>query len=142
MRFHGKLFFGSVLLILSLFLPLSWHFIPEDLTWFFPFYDKTCKCFSFVPIEYAHYKLYDVIPLYCPFVMLPMCLLAKDLIPEMAVKVSSVKINIYYFHVAYYALCAIDLFMSFSQAHYFRTSFILVGCYLQVKHYTDNQPYF
>ena len=138
MRFHLDSVLGSILLMLSLFLPLTWNFFPSDWMWSFPFLDNTTYSFSLSPIEYRTYQLRDILPLYFPFFLVPVYIASKSLIPEMVVSIGKIKIDLWMLHIAYVSLQAIDLFLSFSQSPYFRTVFIVVGVVLHLKWLLDN----
>ena len=137
MKFHSLSFvLGSMLLMLSLFCPLLWNFIP-DIDWTFIFYDVSCKCFSWNPIKYTHRTIQDLAPFYFNFILMPVYILSKGLIPEMVVSIGKIKINLWNYHIMYVSLQAIDLFLSYLQFPYYRTAFIVVGLILQVKWLMD-----
>lgn len=140
MKFHSlDVYIGSALLMLSLFLPLTWNFISETAIWCFPLFDAVLKEFSFSPSEYRCYPVRDVMPYYFSYIQVPIYLLSKSLIPEMNVRLGNVNINVWSVHITYVSLQSIDLFLSFSQFPYFRTFFIVVGIVLQVKWLVDSR---
>jgi hypothetical protein len=129
---------GSALMMLSLFLPLCFNFIPYDIVWTFPFFDGSTQEFSFNPVEYRTYPIQTIAPFYFPYLLIPIYLLSKSLIPDMVVSIGKLKINLWSYHLTYVSLQAIDLFLSFSQTPYFRTGFIVVGVVLHVRWLLDN----
>lgn len=139
-RFHSLGFvLGSSLLMLSLFLPLSFNFIPYEAVWAFPFFDASTQEFSLSPSEYRSYPIQTIAPFYFQYLLAPIYLTSKALVPYMVVTFKKgVKVNLWTFHIAYLSLQAVDLFMSFSQTPYFRTFFILTGVALHVKWLFDD----
>ncbi len=133
MRFHSLGFvLSSALLTLSLFLPLTWNFIPYEVTWSFPFYDASCKCFSLNPGTYKTYPIQTIAPYYYAFRLCPLYIYVRGLIPVMKVNIGF-NVNIWAVHFIYVSFGALDLFISMLRTPYFRTFFIIVGCALQVK---------
>lgn len=133
MRFHSLGFvLGSALLMLSLFLPLCWNFIP-DIDWTFFFYDASCKCFSLSPTKTASRSIQALAPFYFNFLLVPIYIYCRGLIPIMDVRIRRFRINLWHLHIFYLTIQAVDLFISYLQIPYYRTFFIMVGCALQIK---------
>lgn len=119
---------GSILLMLSLFLPLCWNFIPADVIWSFPFFDASTKEFSLDPAEYRSYPLRDILPFYFMSFQIPIYIYCNRILPS---KMELYGFNIWNLYFLYFSIQAIDLMMCFSQLPYYRTAFIIAGCFLQ-----------
>ena len=125
MKIHSLGFvLGSMLLMLSLFLPLMWNFIDKDVIWCFPYFDAVLKDFSLNPTEYRCYPLRDVLPFYFYPFQVCIYLVCFRLLKNF---------NLWGFHLVYFAIQSVDLMLCFSQLPYYRTFFIVVGCALQLN---------
>lgn len=114
---------GTALLMLCLFFPYAWYFIPYDLVWTFLFFDASTQEFSLNPVETRSYPIQTIAPFYFSFVAIPIYIYARGLIPVMTVW----GINVWAFHFGYTSILAADLFLSFSHTPYIRTVAIVLG---------------
>jgi len=123
---------ASSLLILSLFIPLTWHFIPADIELPYLFFNETCNCFSLFPEEYKTFNLRDSAPFYCPFIIMSIFAYCSKHIGNMYAVICGIRISILKIHVLFLALQGLDLMLSFLQAKYYRTFFIVIGISCQL----------
>jgi hypothetical protein len=120
---------ASILMMVSLFLPLAHNFISSDLMWSFPYFDANCECFSFNPKGYRSYPIKAIVPFYFAFGVVPIYIYCRELVPQMILGV----FNLWSLHFIYYTIQAVDIFIAFGTIQYYRTAFILVGIALHVK---------
>lgn len=138
MKFNSLELRGTALLMLCLFSPYLWYFVPKEILWSFPFFDADCRCFSFSPKAFRTYQLRDILPLYAPFFLSCIYIYARGLFPIIKVSIYKWTVNIWMFHFWYMAVLAIDLFASFSHTPVIRTIAIVIGCVLHSKWLLDN----
>jgi len=129
-----KILRATILMMVALLLPLLWNMIPISIIWAFPFFDAKCQCFSWSPVEYRSYPIQTIAPLYFSFGVVPIYIYCRGLVQEMKVW----NIDLWVFHLAFYAIQAFDIFLAFSQIPYYRTFFVFVGITLHIKYLLDN----
>jgi hypothetical protein len=127
---------ATVLLMVSLFLPLIWRIFPYESEWTFPFFDDACDCFSFNPKETRTYYFVDILPYYSSFILVPIYIYTRGLIPQMKV----FGINLWSVHFVYFSLQALDLFLAFLMVQNYRPFFAFFGAFLHAAWWlkTDN----
>jgi len=117
---------ASILMMASLIFCLTWHFLPDDVFFVFPFFDEIDDSFSLNPEEYRRYNLKILLPFFVeaimPFIYIPCLLLSNSMIRP----VGRFKINIWHLYFIWEGLKTLDFMLSFSQTPYLRTIIIII----------------